>query len=159
MLTPEEALCLPAAQSPQAVLTPATALYFPAWQLSQAVLTPGASLYFPASQWSQAVLTPATALCFPASQMSQPVLTPESALYFPAWHIPQASLLRTALNVPAPHMLHAPTVVAPYPALLEQKALPGSLWELAQHDTHNAGPLAALYVPAAHAEHDPACPV
>ena len=73
----------------------------------------------------------------------------------PAWHIPQASLLRTALNVPAPHMLHAPTVVAPYPALQEQKVLPWSLWESAQHDTHNPGPFAALYVPGGHAEHRP----
>jgi hypothetical protein len=136
--------------------------YMPAEQLEQVstAVAPTAAENLPASQWSQAVLKPDSALYFPVWQLSQAVLTPENALYFPAWHIMQASLLRIALNVPAPHMLHALTVVVPqYPALHEQEAKPKSLSELAQHETHNADPRAALYLPASHSEHDPAGPV
>jgi hypothetical protein len=88
------------------------------------------------------------------------VWTPGNAEYFPAWHNPkQASLLRIALNVPAPHMSHALTGAFQYPALHEQEAEPKSLSELAQHETQSADPLAALYLPASHAEHDHAGPV
>jgi hypothetical protein len=43
--------------------------------------------------------------------------------------------------------------------LHEQEAKPKSLSELAQHETHNADPRAALYLPASHSEHDPAGPL
>ena len=38
-------------------------------------------------------------------------------------------------------------------------ALPSLLYALAPHETHTPDPLTALYVPAGHAEHDPADPV
>ena len=50
VLTPADALYLPAGQSVQAVLTPADALYLPAGQLVQAAL-PVRSLYLPATQF------------------------------------------------------------------------------------------------------------
>ena len=41
----------------------------------------------------------------------------------------------------------------------EQAAAPESLSELARHETQDADPLAALYLPASHAEHSHAGPV
>ena len=159
---PVPAAYLPGAQRAHALSDDAAvaAAYVPAGQPAQVLFedAPAAAEYVPAAQWSQAVLGPAV-LNLPASQSAHAVWAPGCAVYFPAGHDVQASLRRLALNVPAPHTLHAFTVAFQYPALHEQEAEPKSLSELARHETQDADPLAALYLPASHAEHNHAGPV
>ena len=66
-----------------------------------------------------------TAEYLPAAQSSHSMLTPALDLNFPTGHMLQASLLRTALSLPASHTSHAPEVVT-HPATPAALAASGS---------------------------------
>ena len=103
---------LPGPQSVQmeAALAPTAAESLPATHSVQTVAAL-ASEYFPAPQLSQPEL-PAVAEYFPASHVTHE-LAPSEDEYDPAGHIPQASLLRVALNVPVWQIAHVPGADAP----------------------------------------------
>ena len=84
------------------MLTPAEALYLPAWQSSQAVLTPVEALNLPASQLVQWDL-PALPWNFPAEQSKHSAadVAAVAVLYFPASQSVQAAAPVCALYLPA----------------------------------------------------------